>query len=133
MLLRGIAGLLGASAIIKDCGKSSYLAKYVSGSLDPVTPIPGQNLTVTVNYDMREITVTGGTVTYDYSWNYIPFEPTVDDLCSQTFCPKEALMSYTETSTSVFPMDVSGYIVSTFEWADQNGNPVLCVETDFNL
>jgi hypothetical protein len=71
-------------------------------------------------------TITGGTATYSSTLNFIPFSPSVEDLCSQVTCPIVA-GTYNQSSSSTFP-EVSGKIVLKIEWKDQTNNQLLCVQ-----
>ena len=128
-LLRAVVALIGASATIKNCGSSSDLAKYISGSISPVPVVPGENVTISFTYDLSA-PITGGSAQYTYSMNYIPFAPDDVPLCDATACPKEP-GCYTETSTNLFPTDVSGRLDGTIEWYTETNEPILCVKTTF--
>jgi len=123
--------LIAGAVTIKNCGTTGDLAKYVSGSFTPIPPIPGENATLSFIYDLST-EITGGTATYSTTINFIPFPPSTEDLCTQTACPILAGTN-TETSTSAFPTGVSGTIVTKIQWADQDANPILCVQTTFNI
>ena len=129
-----LRGFLMALAIYKgtvyDCSPENSIAKIESMELDPISPIPGQNSTLWVAYDLSK-EVTGGFVNYTYSWNFIPFEPTTVDLCSQEECPLKPAC-YNSSGTSVFP-DVTGYIEAKIEWFDQNVDPIWCVNVIYNV
>ncbi len=78
--------------------------------------------------------MTGGTASYKFSLNGIPFPATVDDLCVDQAggcCPDPcplAAAHHTDKSLSTFPTGVSGKIVSTILWKDSNNAQILCVE-----
>lgn len=116
---------------VKDCGSSGDIAQYLSGSFEPIPPVANQNATLSFTYNLKQ-DVTDGTATYSYNINYIPFPDDVFPLCTQTACPL-TIGQHTETSTDLFPSGVSGRIVNTIRWADQNGDPILCVQTTMSL
>jgi len=96
----------------------------------PTDVSPGVATELTVNYNLMQ-PITGGTATYSYSFNGIPFSPTIDDLCTQTACPKD-IGTLTEVSKSTFPA-VSGKIVSSIQWTDQENRNVWCVKLTFRV
>jgi hypothetical protein len=102
-------------------------------NISPDSPTGGQEVTTTFDYDL-ESEITGGTATYKFTFSGIPFSPTVDDLCADQAggcCPDPcplAVGHHTDKSISTFPSGVSGKIVSTILWTDQNKNQILCVE-----
>lgn len=129
--LRALA-LIAATVTLRDCGNpTTDQAKILSMGFTPSNPVPGENTTLWVNYDLKT-PITGGIATYSVSFNGIPFTPTVDDLCTQTACPKE-IGTYNETSSSDFPDGISGKVVTKIQWTNQDNLPVWCVETTFRI
>jgi hypothetical protein len=132
MNLRVSLSLLTASVALRDCGNpSSNQAVITSLGFFPPNPVPDQDTELWVAYDLRS-KITGGEAKYSYAYNGIPFSPTVEDLCSQTSCPKE-IGSYNETSHSNFPSGLSGKIVSKIQWTNQDSEPLWCVELTFKI
>lgn len=130
--LRGMIVVLAASVTLKDCGDPATDQAAITGfGFSPLSPIPGENTELWVAYDLKT-PITNGTATYSLTLNGIPFTPTVDDLCSQTTCPKE-IGSYNETSKSTFPSGVSGKIVTKIQWTNQDAQPLWCLETTFKI
>jgi hypothetical protein len=126
-------GLTTAAATYRNCGSSSNLAKNLAISIVPDVPAAGENVTTTFDYDLEQV-VTSGQASYGFSFNGIPFSPTIDDLCDDLSkgdtpdpCPL-AIGHHTDTSISEFPTGISGKIVTTIKWSDQNANQILCVE-----
>jgi hypothetical protein len=130
MLLR-IFSLLVATVSLKDCGSSNDIAQITSFGFDPQTPQPGDETELWVAYNLKE-PVSGGLASYSYSFNGIPFSPTVEDLCTQTTCPKE-IGTYNETSKSTFPSGLSGKIVSKIKWENENKEQIWCVEITMKI
>ena len=89
-------------------------------------------MTLWVAYDLPAPEITGGTATYSVTYNGIPFPPTVNPLCDETTCPK-AVGFNNETSSSIFPSGISGKVISTIKWKDQNDDLVWCVETTWKV
>lgn len=118
-------GVVGA---VSDCGAGASVFTVNSVDLDPVSPTPGQNMTLTLDYTVPEgVVVTGGQTEYDVTWNFIPLEPSVEPLCQDIPCPLGPGM-YRNQSTSLWPDSVSGYITSQMKWLDEAGNLLLCIE-----
>ena len=117
---------------MRDCSNGLGRAALLGFGTSPETPKAGDNVTLWVAYDLPEPAITGGTVTYAFSLNGIPFTPTIDDLCTQTACPKEVGFN-NESSSSIFPSGISGKIVSSITWKDQNDDLVWCVETTWRV
>ena len=119
-------------ATYRNCGSSSDLAKNLVISIVPDAAKAGQDVTTTFDYDLDTV-ITGGTATYGFSFNGIPFSPTVNDLCEEQAggcCPEPCPLGighHSDKSITTFP-SVSGKIITTIKWADQNGSPILCVE-----
>jgi hypothetical protein len=123
--------LLSLSSI-RDCSNGLGRAAVLGFESEPAIPKAGDNVTLWVAYDLPPPAITGGTATYSFSLNGIPFPPTVDDLCTQTLCPIDVGF-HNETSSSIFPSGVSGKIVSQILWRDQSDELVWCVETTWKV
>jgi len=130
--LRGALVLLAATVSLKDCGNPSTDQAVITGyGFSPINPLPNDPTELWVAYNLKS-QLTGGTSTYSFSLNGVPFSPTVDDLCTQTKSPKE-VGTYNETSHSTFPSGISGKIVSKIQWKNQNEEPVWCLESTFRI
>jgi hypothetical protein len=122
--------LLAATVSLRDCGNPTTDQAAITGfGFSPSNPNPGDPTELWVAYDLKSA-LTGGTATYSFTLNGLPFTPTVDDLCTQTVCPKD-VGTYNETSKSTFPSGISGKIVSKIQWTNQDKQPVWCLETTF--
>jgi hypothetical protein len=119
-------------ATYRNCGSSNDLAKNLVISIVPDAAKAGQDVTTTFDYDLDTV-ITGGTATYGFSFNGIPFSPTVNDLCVEQAggcCPDPCPLGighHSDKSITTFP-SVSGKIITTIKWADQDGSQILCVE-----
>jgi hypothetical protein len=131
--LRGIVtALLTASVSLRDCGNPVNDQAVITGfGFSPSIPTAGAPTELWVAYDLKS-ELTGGTATYTYKINGLPFSPTVEDLCSQTSCPKSA-GPQNETSHSTFPSGITGKIVTQIQWKNTTNQPVWCLETTFNI
>lgn len=130
MLTRIVKTALGLGTI-KSCGTGR--ATLQGFDSQPATPVGGDNVSLWVAYTIPEPAVTSGLATYKIWLNGIPLSPTVDDLCTQTACPKEANTPYNESSWSLFPSGISGKIVSQVNWTDQDDSLLWCVETTWRV
>jgi len=127
-MLKALISLGAILTSIRECSNGKGRAAVLAFDSEPVNPIAGDNVTLWVAYDLPAPEITGGTATYSFTYNGIPFPATVDPLCDQTTCPKEIGFN-NETSWSLFPSGINGKVVSTIQWKDQNNDPVWCVET----
>jgi len=123
--------LLGLGAM-KDCGQGLGRAPLLAYDSVPAAPKAGDNVTTWVAYDLPAPGLVGGTATYSFSLNGIPFSPTVEDLCTQTACPKSPGV-YNETSSLLFPSGVSGKIVAQIAWRDPDDTLIWCVENTWRV
>jgi hypothetical protein len=130
--LRGAITCLAASVTLKDCGNPTTDQASITGfGFTPSNPVGGDATELWVAYDLKS-NLTGGNAKYSVTLNGLPFTPTVDDLCTQTSCPK-AIGVYNETSKSTFPSGVSGKIISKIQWENQDSQPVWCLESTFKI
>ena len=117
----------------RNCGSSSDTAKNLVISITPDSPKGGQEVTTIFKYDLSK-EVMSGKASYGFTFNGIPFSPTVDDLCADQAggcCPDPCPLSvgaHENKSLSNFPEGVSGKIVTTIKWTDQDNDQILCVE-----
>ena len=124
--------ILAANVTLRDCGNPATDQAVITGmGFSPSDPLPNENTTLWIAYDLKSA-ITGGTATYSITFNGIPFNPTIEDLCTQTECPK-SIGSYNETSSSLFPDGISGKVASKIQWKNQVEQPVWCLETTFKI
>jgi hypothetical protein len=123
---------LFALAGIKDCGNGQGRAKITGLTAVPASPLPGENYTMTVDYDLPAPAITGGTAEYNVVLNYIPVYSNSTDLCEQTKCPKETGPN-TEVSEITIPEGIGGKLVSTVKWTDQDNNLIWCFESTLKI
>lgn len=121
--------LTPSTATVTDCGQGKSLFQIQAQNFSPEPPVANQPYDYWFTYTVPDgVQVDAGTTKYSLSLNGIPFTPTVDDLCSQTSCPKTPGF-YNESSTDTWPSGVSGKIVTKLEWFDSNGALLLCSQT----
>jgi len=135
ILFRAIAILsvfVSSSATVSDCSKGLSLFKLTSMSFSPDPTVPGENSTLLLSMTVPE-EITGGTVTYSTTYNFIPFAPTTEPLCDVTVaCP----IQVGELSTvSTYPMDTTttGSLAITIRWKDTTNRELLCVQIKTTL
>jgi ML domain len=113
---------------VQDCAPGESLFTITELSLSPAAPVAGQNLTLHLGYEVPEgVSVLGGTAEYDVTYNYIPFSPSTEPLCSNIPCPLGP-GTYLNESTSQWPDSLSGLLVSRMKWFDEQNSMLLCVE-----
>ena len=130
-MLALLMSLLSLTAM-KDCGNGEGRAVLLAYNSQPANPVPRDNVTTWISYELGAPAITAGTATYSFSLNGIPFPPTVEDLCTQTVCPKEPGI-YNESSSAIFPTGVSGKIVSQIAWRDPDDTLIWCVENTWRV
>ena len=113
-------------ASVTDCSNGDSLFKLSSMSFSPDPTVPGQNSTLLLSMNVPEqINNAAATATYSTTYNFIPFTPTVDQLCDVTVpCPiKVGILD----TYSTFPIDptLSGTLQLKIEWKDSR--QLLCV------
>jgi len=117
------------SSTVADCGQGKSLFQIQTQNFSPEPPVAGQLYDYWFTYVVPDgVTVDAGTSKYSLSLNGIPFSPSVDDLCTQTECPKTPGL-HNESSTDTWPSGVSGKIVTKLEWFDAKGTLLLCSQT----
>ena len=128
MFLRLLA-LLAAPvfATVTDCNTSSIFRPTVIG-LNPDPPISGQPVRLTVQFENPGPEITSGVVTTSVTLNGLPFSPSVEALCQNTACP--ILVGANDRSTSsTWPTNVHGRIVTKSVWTNDDGDELLCLLT----
>lgn len=128
MNLFGLFSLGMGLASLRDCSNGNGLFTLISQGFSPNPPVSGEDATLWFYYEVPDgITVTDGTAKYSFTFNGIPFSPTVDDLCTQVACPLVPGI-YNLSSTSQFPSGISGKIVTTIQWYNTEKALLLCSE-----
>ncbi len=127
MFLLLVALAAAAPPTVKDCSSGTSVFTVNAASLVPADPIPGQNVTLHLEYTVPPgVTVTGGQSTFAITYNFIPFSPTVEPLCQDIPCPLGP-GSYSNNTVSMWPSGLSGTVVSTLKWQDTDANQLLCI------
>jgi hypothetical protein len=116
--------LLSALGSIQDCNTSSVF-QLTTLDLVPASPIPGQPLAMTVQFNNPGPVVRDGTVTTSLTYNFIPFSPTTEALCTNTACP--LITGFNDRSTTNPWPDVTGSVTSVIKWNLDEEN-LLCIK-----
>lgn len=123
-----LAFLATAAAAIEDCGGGAGLFTITELSQDPPSSVgAGQNVSLTLKYTVSE-GVTAGRVVKSVSYNFIPFQPTEEDLCINAPCPLTP-GEHDGSTWYDWPSGISGYIDSKVEWYDLQNNLLLCIDS----
>jgi len=129
--IASVAIVMGANTV-KDCSAGTSVYKFLTASLTPDPVVRGKDATLSLSCQIPDgVTVASGTAEYSFSFNGIPFSPTVEDLCSQVECPMVPGL-YKNSSTSTFP-DVGGKVVTTIKWFDEKKVLLYCLETTVKI
>ncbi len=118
-----------SSFTLKSCGDLTDIAQNVQLDIDPKLPQTDYILYLGAELSKE---VSKGTSTYDITLNYIPFQPTVNDLCteinnSNITCPLVQGNLAMQSKGSI-PTGVSGIIVIKNEWKNDIDERVLCMQ-----
>jgi hypothetical protein len=113
----------------KSCGDSTDLAQNIQIITDP--QLPQTDYTLFLDYDLSK-EVDGGTSNYKVNLNGIPMAPYSDDLCTEVSksnitCPIFAGHIASQSQGNI-PSGVSGKILLTNEWSNNDGERILCLQ-----
>jgi len=123
--------LAAASALIQN-GNTSSLFQITDLALTPDPPTPGNPFIMTLVFNNPDEPISNGTSTSTLSINYVPLPTSTNVLCNDTTCPIPT--GKTDQSTkSVWPSTVTGYVNGKMKWYDETGNQLLCVHTSFTV
>lgn len=109
------------------CSSASALAKNFVVTVDPDTPVQGQKVTTTFDFDL-DAPITGGTAYYSATLNGLGPFTSQAPLCDETAktndpCPLEVGHHH---EVSVSENTVTGKVVTTITWYDNAGAMILC-------
>jgi len=113
---------------VKNCGINTDLIQNVLLSVDPI--LPQTDYTLSIDGDLSK-EVTGGESQYDVTYNFIPFSPTIHDLCTEikdtnTTCPLK-IGNIGIQSKGTIPNGLSGSLTIKNQWFDLTGARILCM------
>ena len=130
LLFAFISTVAAQTVQVSNCNTNSVFT-ITDLSVDPTVPVKGQNITVHTVFTVPN-DVSSGLATYKFSFNGIPFTPTVDDLCTQTVCP--ILAGNHDEYSSVLVPDISGKVIVDMIWSDETSTKTyLCLRTTLKL
>ena len=123
----------GGPVTLKDCGVDTALFTINSMSIVPPFATPGTSSTLNLDYTVPGgTTVTDGTTKYEFTFNGIPFTPTVESLCQNIPCPLGP-GSYQNASDVDWPTGLSGKLKTRMTWLDPASTVLLCLDTTASL
>ena len=115
-----------ALSSVSDCSNGASLFHPMSMSFSPDPTVPGQNSTLLLFLKVPE-ELNNGTVTYTTTYNFIPFSPTVENLCDVTVeCPIRVGTLDIRSSYLIDP-SLSGTMTLKIEWKDLIDRNLLCI------
>ena len=117
------------SVSITNCNTASVF-KITNLAFDPSNPIPGQNGTLFIEYNVPAL-VSSGSVNYKCDYNGLPVYNEVIDLCSQTTCPINVGL-HNDKSISPVP-NANGKVSCTIQWYDESKTELLCISMILKL
>jgi hypothetical protein len=120
-------GVVSAFAGVENCGSSSDVFTITKLGLDPVTPVVGMNLTMTMDYTVP-VEINDGTAHYSCVLNGLPVADSRDPICKDTQCPI-TVGEHTSFSTINYP-NFSGKLDCKTTWTLDN-QQLLCVRMLF--
>lgn len=126
LLLSALA--LAASALtVKDCAGTAGAFTVSALSIEPPSPAPGENITLSYQYIVPQgLVVIGGTSEYSATYNFIPLSPTTEPLCMNIPCPLST-GTYANHTTSTWPTGLSGTLTTQIKWRSDNSLLLLCI------
>jgi hypothetical protein len=126
LILGALSIATSTLANIIDCGGLFKITELYQ-SPDSYVSV-GQNVSLTLKYNVPIADFTGGTAINSITINGIPIGSSTDDLCTKLDCP---IISgpHDGSSWAIFPSSVSGKIVSKVIWKDSLNNQLLCVQS----
>jgi hypothetical protein len=116
-------------AAAKICSSPNALATNLVVGLSTDTPTSGQNVTTTFDFDLAA-PVVGGTAYYSATLNGMGPFTSQAPLCDETAkssdpCPLLPGHHHQESTTE---NTVTGKVVTTISWYDNQGAEILCTE-----
>ena len=126
-----LAGLTYSMSSVSDCSNGLSLFKLTSMSFSPDPTVAGENSTLLLSMTVPE-QIEDGTATYDTTYNFIPFSPTVDPLCEAVVCPIKTGVLDTVSSYPI-SNDLTGSLILKITWRDSLGKLLMCVSVRTTL
>lgn len=114
-----------ASGSVSDCSSPMALFNITSLKYLPDTTLTGKNSSLRISMDVPEV-IYNGTASYEYQYNFMPFSPKPELLCSRINCP---ILPGKVTATLQYPVPryLSGNLKIKITWKDQKKQELLCM------
>jgi len=123
-----LAFVPGSYSEITDCSKGTSYFKVNALGFWPDPPVKGENSTVSFDYTVPDgPAIDKGTAKYSVTYNFIPIQPTVEDLCLSTTCPILP-GTYNQSTSSTFPTGLTGTVITKIQWFDVNAKELFCAQ-----
>jgi hypothetical protein len=123
---------LAAVVSVNDCGAGKGIFDLRELSISPTRVNPGDPLRLHVKYVVPDgIFVNAGTVNYAVQYNFIPFLPTVEPLCSGIPCPLGP-GTYINDTVTTWPTGLHGSVITTITWVDDSSRLLACLSVRSN-
>jgi len=111
-----------------SCGTVSDIAQNVVLDVSPI--LPQTDYTLFLNADFSK-EIIKGTSKYSITYNFIPFSPTINDLCTEVSnsnitCPLSGHVA--SESKGTVPTGLSGTTIITNEWFNEDSARILCMK-----
>ena len=119
--------IAAASAITSICSSANSLLKITDLVFSPDPPLANQNTTLYLKFNNPGDSIMDGFSTTAVTYNFIPFSPTLEPLCQNTVCPIPNGLTE-QSSSSLWPSDISGTVITTITWTDLQKNQLLCMK-----
>lgn len=122
-LLLLLSATLGS---IQDCSKAGSILQLTKLDLVPASPVVGQPVIMTVQFNNPGPDIISGTATTAIKYSFIPLAPTVEELCVNTPCP--ITTGFNDRSTNSTWPDITGNLETTITWKGKDGSELLCIK-----
>ena len=120
--------LLASSVAIRDCGLQKSLFNVSNLYIKPTNPVPGQLAVIHTEYTAPKNTnITKGYSKHSLIYNYMPFQPTIEPLCSNVPCPITQ-GHYKNNTVITWPNAIMGTFSYQITWFDVKDVLLLCVD-----
>ena len=111
----------------KSCSIASDIAQNIK--IDVLPKLPTKDYVLYLDADLSK-EIVKGTSKYSVTYNFIPFSPTVNDLCteianSNISCP--LINHISSESKGTVPDGLSGTTVIKNEWFNEDNARILCM------
>lgn len=124
------SGILTSTSI---CSSADALAKNLAVASSPETPVKGENVTTTFDFDLDEV-ISDGTAFYEATYNGLPYSsqaPLCDEVAKTNDpCPLGVGHHHQVSSAAA---DFTGKLVTKITWKTADGREILCEFAGFRF